>query len=230
MVPEYKIYQTAETPHSLVIFLHGYNGNLQDHQYAVDWLCSAIKSACIVTPEAPQQCDKNPDKKQWFGMLKYDPERRRSMPETPTDEIFAIYNKAREDIDACAADINEFITQMQQKFNIPDSRTYLIGFSQGAMLTIYTALTRRGPLAGAFSLSGLVAGSELLAGKITARPPLHLLHGENDLKVQYKTLPNSLLWLKQHGINARAKSFADLAHKINSEEINYIAAIINQTL
>ncbi len=226
---EYQFYQTAKEPHSLVFFLHGYNGNLQDHQYAIDWLRTTINNAFIIAPEAPQQCDKNPDKKQWFGMLKYDPERRRSMPETSTDEIFAIYNKAKEDIDRCAANINDFISQIQHKFNIPDSRTYLTGFSQGAMLTIYAALTRSNALAGAFSLSGLVAGSELLADKITAHPPLYLLHGENDLKVQYKTLPNSISWLVHHGIDVQSKSFADLAHKINQEEINYIAKIINQT-
>lgn len=227
---EYQFYKTTETPHSLVIFLHGYNGNLQDHQYAVDWLCTTLKTSVIITPEAPQQCDKNPDKKQWFGMLKYDSDRRRSMPETSTDEIFSIYNKAKEDIDHCAAEINEFISQIQQKFNIPDSHTYLIGFSQGAMLTIYAALTRSQTLAGAFALSGLVAGSELLANKISAHPPLFLLHGENDLKVQYKTLSQSMLWLTQHKISAKAKSFADLAHKISQDEIDYIAEIINQTL
>lgn len=224
---EYKSYQTAETPQSLVIFLHGYNGNLQDHQYAVDGLCAALKSAYIVTPEAPQPCDKNPDKRQWFGMLKHDPERRRSMPETSTAEIFAIYNQAGEDIDICAKEINAFISQMQQKFHIADKHTYLVGFSQGAMLTIYTALACSQSLAGAFSLSGLVAGTELLEHKITAKPPIYLLHGENDLKVQYKTLPNSISWLKQHGIKVQAKTYADLAHKINQAEINYIAEIIN---
>ena len=224
---EYKLYKTTEKPKSLVVFLHGYNGNLEDHKYAIDWLKNSLSSAYLVTPVAPENCDKNPEKRQWFGMLKYDPNYKRSDPDTSIQEIFNIYNGPQSDLDHRANDINEFITQLQQKLNMNNAHTYLVGFSQGAMLTIYTSLTRNAPIAGAFAVAGLVAGADLLAKRITSKPPLYMLHGEDDLRVQYKTLPNSLNWLKSHGINVYSNTYANLAHRVNEAEISQISSIIN---
>ncbi|MEE6206915.1 MAG: hypothetical protein VZR95_02555 [Alphaproteobacteria bacterium] len=224
---DYKLYKTADNPKSLVVFLHGYNGNLEDHKYAIDWLKDSLNSAYLATPIAPENCDKNPEKRQWFGMLKYDPEYKRSNPDTSAKEIFKIYSSAQHDLDHRADDINEFITQLQQKLNINNAHTYLVGFSQGAMLTIYTSLTRSEPLAGAFAVAGLVAGADLLEKRISAKPPLYMLHGEDDLRVQYKTLPDSLNWLKSHGVNVNSCTYAHLAHRVNEDEISKISSIIN---
>lgn len=224
---DYKLYKTTDNPKSLVVFLHGYNGDLEDHKYAIDWLKNSLTSAYLATPIAPENCDKNPEKRQWFGMLKYDPEYKRSNPDTSIKEIFDIYNEAQNDLDCRANDINQFITKLQRELSINNAHTYLIGFSQGAMLTIYTSLTRNAPLAGAFAVAGLVAGSDLLEKKIAAKPLLYMLHGEDDLKVQYKTLPNSLKWLKAHGVNVSSSTYTHLAHRVNEDEISKISSIIN---
>lgn len=224
---EYDSYIIGPTPNKLVIFLHGYNGTIATHQYALDWLKQYVQNAVIIAPQAPQISDKNPERRQWFGMLKYDVQNRRADPQTTTEDIFAIYNNANTEIDLCAAQINLFIDALQQKFGIDDTHTFLCGFSQGAMLTLYTALTRHTPLGGAFVLSGLVAGADSLQTKISARPPLYLFHGEDDLRVQYKTLPITLDWLKQNHVSAKVQTYAGLDHRMNEEEIKQIANVIN---
>lgn len=224
---EYKQYISGDKPQNLLIFLHGYNGSIADHQYAIEWLQKYLQSAVLIVPEAPEICDKNPDKKQWFGMLKYDPENTRAKPETPTEKIFEIYNAAADEISANAERLNKFISAMQQQFGFVDSQTYLAGFSQGAMLTIYTALTREAPLAGGFVLSGLVAGEKLLAQSIKSRPPLYLFHGKDDLKVQYKTLETTQKWLQSRQITVQTQTYAGLAHRMNEAEMQKVAQIIN---
>jgi phospholipase/carboxylesterase len=223
----YKSYILGNNPQNLVIFLHGYNGNPADHQYAVDWLKQYLQQSILVVPEAPEICDKNPEKKQWFGMLKYDAANRRSQPETTVAEIMDIYNAAASEITLCAQMLNEFISNMQQQFNIDNAHTYLIGFSQGAMLTIYTALTRPQKIAGGYVLSGLVAAQKELLGKITSKPPLCLLHGQDDMKVQYKTLEYSTQWLKNQQVPVRVYTYKGLAHRMNEDEIKRIAEEIN---
>lgn len=225
---DYDAYIIGDMPDKLVIFLHGYNGTVATHQYAIDWLKQYLKNAVLIIPHAPQISDKNPERRQWFGMLKYDPENIRSDPQTEIADIFKIYNNAKAEIDVCAAQINQFINAMQQKYNIDDKNTFLCGFSQGAMLTLYTALSRQTNLGGAFILSGLVAGAELLQTRILSRPPLYLFHGQNDLKVQYKTLPATLAWLEQKNISANVKTYDDLDHRINEDEIIQITTIINK--
>lgn len=223
---DYETYINGQ-PSKLVFFLHGYNGTVADHQYAIDWLCAKITDAIIIVPHAPQVSDKNPQKKQWFGMLKYDAENKRAKPETSVEEIFAIYNNAATDLKHCADSINNFIDEMQKKFNIADNQTYLIGFSQGAMLAIYTSLIRQNSIAGTFSLSGLIAGSDSLDKNIKSCPPLWLFHGEDDLKVQYKTLPYNIKWLQNHRINPQVKTYSELAHKVCEAEIDEIAKVVN---
>lgn len=225
---EFDSHIIGSTPNKLVIFLHGYNGTIATHQYALDWLTQYLQNAVFIVPHAPQVSDKNPERRQWFGMLKYDADNRRADPQTSVEDIYAIYNKTAAEVDKCATQINLFIDEMQQKFNIDDAHTFLCGFSQGAMLTLYVALTRRNELGGAFVLSGLTAGADLLQTKISARPPLYLFHGENDLRVQYKTLPTTLDWLKQNHISAKVQTYAGLEHRMNEEEIRLVADIINQ--
>ncbi len=225
---KYNHYILGDIPQNLVIFLHGYNGNPADHQYAIDWLKQYLQQSILVVPEAPEICDKNPDKRQWFGMLKYDAANRRSQPETTVAEIMDIYNAAAEEIVSRTQVLNDFISDMQQQFHIDNAHTYLIGFSQGAMLTVWTALTRPQKIAGGFVLSGLIAAEKTLSGKIESRPPLYLFHGVDDMKVQYKTLPFSEEWLKEHQITVQCRTFDDLAHRMNEDEIKMVADIINQ--
>lgn len=222
------MYNIGENPHNLVIFLHGYNGNIADHQYAIDWLKDKLQSAYLAIPIAPEICDKNASKRQWFGMLKYDPANLRSNPQTPTAQILEIYNHAHAEIANRAKEINHFITDLQQKYNIDNEHTFLLGFSQGAMLTIYSALTRSQKLAKAFVLSGLVAGITMLERHIKSKPDFYLFHGEEDLKVQFKTLENTQNWLNIHQIPFNATIIPNLAHRICEEEIDAIAKEINE--
>lgn len=224
---KYNHYILGNIPQNLVIFLHGYNGNPADHQYAVDWLKQYLQQSILIVPEAPEICDKNPQKKQWFGMLKYDAANRRSQPETTVTEIMDIYNAAAEEIASRAQMLNEFISNMQKQFNVDNAHTYLIGFSQGAMLTIWTALTRAQNIAGGFVLSGLIAAEKTLSDRIVSRPPLYLFHGQDDMKVQYKTLDFSVQWLQQRQIPLKVQTYSGLPHRINEDEIKTIADLIN---
>ena len=46
--------------------------------------------------------------------------------------------------------------EMQKKYKISVHKTFIIGFSQGAMLALYSALSNKNVLGGVFSLSGLI--------------------------------------------------------------------------
>lgn len=223
---KYNYYQVGK-PLKLLIFLYGYNSTADDYQYATDRLLAKISNAVVVIPQAPQTSEKNPLKYQWFGMQKYDPENKRTQARTSVEEIFSIYNKAQKDVSDCAQTVNQFIDDMQKQYGNDNTSTYLIGFSQGAMLALYTALCRPQKLAGAFCLSGLAAAADLLAKNINSAPKIYLFHGKKDMKVQYKTLPHSVKWLQTHGINPQVQIYDELAHKICEAEINIIAEQIN---
>lgn len=224
----YVSYKIGENPQKLVFFLHGYNGNITDHQYAIDWLKKSLNSAYLVIPEAPEVCDKNPQKLQWFGMIKYDPENLRINLKTSIKKIFEIYNRPSEEISKRSKDVNKLIDAMQNEYNIKDKNIHIIGFSQGAMLTIYTALTREKEIASAFPIAGIIAGHSLLEKEQKSYPKLYLHHGEADMKVQYKTHKQTLQWLKKHGINSQCLTYPNVVHRITEQEVQNICEIINK--
>lgn len=225
---EVKQYEIGNHPQNLVVFLHGYNGDLADHQYALDWLKKHLHNSLLIAPQAPEICDKNPNKKQWFGILKHDAEGRRTLAQTSVADIFFIYEQAAGKIEAQADAVNQFITAQQKKYNVDDTHTFLVGFSQGAMLAIYTALIRQQTVGAVFALSGLVAGKNRLATQIQSRPSFYLFHGVQDTKVQYKTLAESVAWLNEHHVSNQVESYPLLTHHINEDEIITIAHIIQK--
>ena len=223
---DFEIIQAAEKPQKLLIFLHGYNGNLEDYHTTFGWLRECFDNSVIIAPAAPEICDKNPQKKQWFGMQKHDPKNKRYQLQTSVEDIIRIYNQTAEDIKNCADNLNLFINEQQKIYDLTDSQTYILGFSQGAMLAIFSALSRNQKIGGAFSLSGLIAGAEILEENLHSKPYVCLLHGKNDATVQFKTTDFSLNWLKSHGINASLRTYDSLFHSIIKQEIIDVADII----
>lgn len=222
----YKAFGQMENASKLVVFLHGYNSYIADVEPYALMLAEKLSDTVIIVPEADMPCERNPLKKQWYALTDVDPDRRRRKPETPTDEIVAIYNKTGKRISKTAKEINRFITQMQKQFHITNKNTFVMGFSQGAMLAIFAGLTRRYKLGGVFPFAGIVCGKDTLEKELVSRPDVYLFHGTSDLSVQYKTLAFTKEWLEEHDINWEAVEYHGIEHRLIEDEMEDAAEII----
>ena len=211
----------------MVIFIHGYNGSPEAIDYAVQSLKSRLEDAVIVVPRAPYKCEKDANNLQWLSFYQEDPEVRFRNPEASVDEIFDIFNRLWKSFAYVAKQMNSFIDEQQKLWNIGDKDTYVVGFSQGAMITIATSLTRNSEIGGAISIAGIVPGYELLPAEIISKPLFLLLHGKEDVTVQYKTTPKTLKWFEEQNIKIKWYDFAGLAHRMNDEEMQKAADFIN---
>ena len=224
-------YQKIETDgdiSKLVIFLHGYTSNAEDVLPYAKILAEHVKNTLIVIPEADMVSERHADKKQWYGLVDIDPERKRRNPATPTYEIIDIYNQTGKRISAVAKRMNRFISSLQKEYKISNKNTYIMGFSQGAMLAIYTGLTRRYELGGILPFAGIVCGKDLLEREQLSHPEVYLFHGTDDLSVQYKTLEFTKDWLEQHDIAWEAIEYDGVPHKLTEDEMLDAAEIINR--
>ncbi|MBS4773190.1 MAG: dienelactone hydrolase family protein [Proteobacteria bacterium] len=222
-----KYYKSAGNPRKLVIFIHGYNGSPEAIDYAVQGLRAQLKDAVIVVPRAPFACEKNGDNLQWLSFYKEDPEVRFRHPDASVEEIYDIFDRLGGDFAEAAAQMNAFIDEQQKIWSIDDAHTYIMGFSQGAMISIYTALTRRTAVAGCIAVAGIVPGKSRLGKEIVSKPPFLLLHGRDDATVQYKTVPATESWFQNQGLNFQLHEFNDLAHRMNEAEMQKAADFIN---
>ena len=192
--------------------------------YAVT-LSALLPDSLIVTPQS-DKTHKNSAIREWYDVSDYDIERKRRNPETPLDEIIDIYDRAGEQLEKCALKMNNFIDVINKDYSLTDCNIYIIGFSQGAMLALWTALSRKQSIGGCFMFSGVVAGHTLLAQNIHSRPQIFMLHGEDDTTVQYKTLDFSMNWLTKHNLEVEVVRYPDTAHRITENELKFAAGII----
>lgn len=227
---QYHIVKNCTTPTKLVVFLHGYTSNADDVIPYAEILKNHLPDAVIAVPEADMVSERRPDKKQWYALTDIDPDKLRRNPQTSTDDIIEIYNRAGPRISAVAKRVNRFITELQQKYHITNKHTYMMGFSQGAMIAIYAGLTRRYQLGGIFPFAGIVCGKDMLEKEQSSHPEVYLFHGTSDLSVQYKTLEFTKEWLKSHNVDWVAMEYDGIEHKLIEEEMLDAAEIIKHSV
>ena len=224
----YESFFNGEKPKKLVVFLHGYNSCIDDLLPSIEILKQHLTDTLFIVPSSEMICERNPNKKQWFALMDIDPDKKRRNPSTSVKNIIDIYNKAGERISCISKKINQFITDLQSQYKIADENTYIMGFSQGAMLAIYTSLTRKAKVAGAFSFAGIICGKDLLEKEINSYPDIYLFHGTNDLSVQYKTLGFTKKWLDKYNVMWEAIEYDGIEHKLIEDEMFDAIDIINR--
>ena len=67
----------------------------------------------------------------------------------------------------------------------------VLGFSQGTMMALHVVPRREDPVAGIIAFSGRLLEPELLADEVGSRPPVLLIHGDQDDVVPPQSLPQA---------------------------------------
>lgn len=223
-----KKYYNHDNPiRQMLIFLHGYNGEVADIDNSLKFLSEKLSNTVIVAPQADEISEKNPLKKQWYSLRAVDKEDKRRDNGTPLAELIKIYNQYDVFLREKARQINLWINQWQEEYGLDNEKIVIAGFSQGGMLACYTALTRENFNGKCLMFSAVVAGGESLEKEQNSCPDTFLFHGENDVSVNYKTMAFSEDWLKRHRINTKSFVYRNLAHTIVEDELSDAVAIIN---
>lgn len=223
----YQLYGKKDSPAKLVVYLHGYNQNQKNGEAVLTEFAGLLPDSVIAAPLAETVSEKNSETRQWYSIDVFDPQGKRRNPQCSTAEIMEIYDTAAEQLAEQALKINHFITKLQQQFKIDDGHTYLSGFSQGAQLALYTALTRKSVLGGCIMFSGIVAGKNRLEKELSAHPQILLMHGDADNSILSKTHEASRHWLLSHGLHLKSVYIPGLDHRIISSELQEAAKMIN---
>ncbi|MFW6412555.1 MAG: alpha/beta hydrolase, partial [Oceanicaulis sp.] len=78
------------------------------------------------------------------------------------------------------ASAEQFVKSELKRWGLTDRDLVLVGFSQGTMMALHTGLRRPAAPAGILGYSGALAGPERLKDEMTAKPPIMLIHGDQD--------------------------------------------------
>jgi phospholipase/carboxylesterase len=117
--------------------------------------------------------------RQWFALTFRDP-----------NERWVGVNAARPGLDA-------FLDAELARHGLDDSRLALVGFSQGTMMALHAGLRRKARPACIVGYSGVLVGDEHLKAEATVKPPVLLVHGDQD-----EVIPVQALFLSAQGLGA----------------------------
>jgi phospholipase/carboxylesterase len=198
---------------SLVIFLHGYGADGNDLIGLAEPLAPHLPNTRFLAPNAPQPCTNNPAGYQWFPIPWLDG----SSPVEASIAAFAAYDLLARWLDEMA-------------LTTPPERTVLLGFSQGTMMALQVGLRRPAPLAGIVGFSGRLLEPQRLAAEITARPPVLLVHGDQDPMVPFVSLDEAARALRAAGVETRTHVSRGVGHGIAPDGLGLAVAFIRERL
>ncbi|MEE2654658.1 MAG: alpha/beta fold hydrolase [Pseudomonadota bacterium] len=187
---------------SVVILLHGYGANGDDLIGLASPLSKILPDTVFMSPNAPHRCAQNPfGGLQWFDVWEGDDYDRLSQ------------------IELAAATINAFIDSELERLGLSDEKLALLGFSQGTMLSLHVGVRRIKSPAGILGYSGRLEAPEKLADEISVRPPIMLIHGEEDPLLSIDLMENAAGQLRKNGIEVETCARPRLAHGIDQEGV-----------
>jgi phospholipase/carboxylesterase len=183
----------------LVVFLHGLGADGEDLIALAPIFAELLPDAEFIAPNAPFPCDMAPYGRQWF-----------SLQERTPNAILAGLISTQPILDA-------FLDEALAKRHLTDQALAVVGFSQGTMLALYTALRRPNPPKALVGYSGLLAAPDLLPTEMTARPPVLLVHGQADEVVPHEFLALAKDALELMSVPVTMLSVPGLGHSIDDE-------------
>ena len=187
---------TGGAPETLVILLHGYGADGNDLIGLAPHLARVLPKAHFISPNAPYPCEMGFGY-QWFSIQNQDPVLRLGQ------------------IRGAAQILDAFIDAQLERHGLPDDRLALVGFSQGTMMSLFTAPRRATPCAGIMGYSGRMESPELMEQEIKSRPPVVLVHGDRDELLPLQLLDQAAGTLKANGVEVETHVRPGLGHGID---------------
>ncbi len=169
---------------SAVVFLHGYGANGADLLGLADPLAEHLPDTLFLAPDAPEACLGAPMGFQWFPIPWID---------GSSEE------ESRAGMERATEDLNAFLDGVMVDEDLLPEQVMVLGFSQGTMMALHVLPRREDPVAGIAAFSGRLLEPELLADELQCRPPVLLIHGDQDDVVPPQSLPLAAEALQEAG-------------------------------
>lgn len=158
---------------ALVVFLHGYGADGADLLGLAEVMGPHLPGAAFVAPDAPERCAGGGSGWQWFPIPLFD----------GSTEAMAAAG-----VEASTADLNAFLDARLAEEGLTPDRLVLVGFSQGAMMSLHLAPRRALAVAGVVAISGRLLRPEKLTAEARVKPPILIMHGDQDPVVPFAEL------------------------------------------
>jgi phospholipase/carboxylesterase len=209
----------ADAP--LVFGLHGRGSNAED----LAGLAPALEPGWrYLFPQAPNRLDIGGGGQyfSWYEPIMSEEERR----DAPQAGV-----RVAPPVLAARAQLRDFLRVTHERLAVPPTRSALLGFSQGAAMTLDTGLRADPPYAALVAMSGyLPEGEDFPAVLAAARQQaLLLVHGSADNVLRIEIGRRARQVLEAGGLAPEYREFP-MAHEVGAASLDAVAAFLRQHL
>jgi phospholipase/carboxylesterase len=192
----------------LVVFLHGYGADGNDLIDIGRAWQQILPDTAFVSPHAPEPCGQAPVGRQWFALTFRDP-----------DERWRGVNKA-------APVLEQFLDEELARYGLPASSLALVGFSQGTMMSLHVGLRRAVAPAAIVGYSGMLVlpndgPPASVKEEIKARPPVLLVHGDQDDLIPAQALFHASAALAELNVPVEWHLSQGIGHGIDGDGLRH---------
>ena len=197
----------------LVVFLHGFGSNGDDLLGLAPFFAQVDDAVDFTSPNAVQPSPYGAGAYQWFPIPYIDG----SSVEEMTKGLVAAHK---------ALDV--FIDQELSARGLKEENLVLVGFSQGTMMALHTALRRSKPVAGVVGFSGRLLFPDALNAELKSKPPIVLIHGKNDDVVPVTDSIDAQKILQSAGVNCDLHLSSNTPHSIAQDGLQKAVEFYNK--
>lgn len=190
----------------LVVFLHGYGSSGADLMSFADYWQPSMPDVAFVAPDGSTSTKDGGF--QWIG-------------KRPAGDP-----KLHEDAVAVAPQLHAFIDAELARENLDASRLALVGFSQGTVMALHLGLRRTVAPAAVLGYSGGLVGAGKLKDEIVSKPPVMLVHGEQDALAPLYGMMASVKVLTEAGVACQGLPIPGLGHAVDANALVYGARFL----
>lgn len=200
---------------SVVVFLHGYGADGSDLLGLADPLAPHLPQTAFYAPDAPEPSRNNPMGNQWFPIPWLD-------GSSEAD--------ARSSMGRSVTMLNDFLDRVLADEGLGADRMVLVGFSQGTMMALHVAPRRAQAVAGIVGFSGRLLSPETLAEEAQVRPPVLLIHGDQDEMVPFDDMALAGQTLQEAGFTVYGHVMEGTGHGIAPDGLSVALAFLRERL
>ena len=188
----------------LVVFLHGYGADGNDLIDIGRAWQGLLPDTAFVSPHAPEPCGQAPVGKQWFPLFT------------------RAQNERWDGVSKAGPGLEHFLDAELARRKLPPSALALVGFSQGTMMALHVGLRRPTAPAAIVGYSGMLVLPEDVDPdkfplEIRSKPPVLLVHGEQDDLIPAQALFHAAQGLAAFGIPVEWHLSPGIGHGIDQE-------------
>ncbi len=195
-------------PTSLVVMLHGVGSNKEDLIGLAPYLGPALPNTAFISVDGVEECDMAPMGRQWFSLNDRSPARMMS------------------EVARTAPTVHAFLDQVLKDSGLDEGRMALLGFSQGTMMSLSLGLRRKTAPAAIVGFSGALLAGDDFAATVTSKPPVLLIHGEDDGVVPFAAMARAKGQLQAVGVSVETLACPGVGHSIDEPGLRRAAQFL----